>query len=525
MHALIEKYLHGNNYFNIPSADLKLQLISHPDSHSIKSITDTLDYFKIDNIAVNVPKDSLNDLPAYFLAVLEGPEGKGYAIATRKKDHVFLYYEDTSTERLTPEAFKEKWTGTIVAVEETKQQKKQSVTFPYLPLVLAAIAFITVQAVSFDLVTSLLSLLSVAGIYLSYMIVKEEVGIHSKNVAKVCSAVSKSGKCADVINAKSGRLFNFFLLSDACISFFIASALIYSLLGINFSFLQIITWAAIPVVLFSFYQQALVLKQWCALCLAIAGVLLIQGAIVFFFSTPDYSLPYSLKAGFIFLITYLAWVQIKLLLISDIKLPKVQAEFLRFKRNQNLFQTLLRKNPVTYTNLISEEYEISFGAASPKITIDAVTNPLCGFCVDAFKAYHQVLNSHKDDVRVNFIFSVPFEQADNKATQIASRVIEIYTHGGKEKAMEALSEWYNHRNVEQWQQQYGLPDAQENHTNAVLASHKNWCALNEIGYTPATIIDNHVFPDEYKTTDLSLMMGDMIVEKTTKLETEPIMQG
>lgn len=210
------------------------------------------------------------------------------------------------------------------------------------------------------------------------------------------------------------------------------------------------------------------------------------------------------------------------MLISNIKLPKAQAEFLRFKRNQNLFQTLLQKNQITYTDLIPAEYRISFGVKSPTIIIDAVTNPLCGFCVEAFKAYHQLLTSHQEEIQVNFIFSVPFEQADNKATQIASRIIEIYTHGGKEKAMEALSEWYNHRNVEQWQQQYGLPDARESHTNTVLASHKNWCTLNEIGYTPATIIDDHVFPEEYKITDLSLMMGDMIVEKVSTHVPEPV---
>lgn len=523
MHALIEKYLHRSNYFNIPAADLKLQIISHPDNHSIKSITDTLDYFKIDNLAATVPKESLPELPVFFLAVMDRQEGEGYAIATRKKDNVFLYNEDTSTELLTVDAFKEIWTGTIIVIEETKQEKKKSVAIPYLPLVLALLAFISLLAVSFDTITSVLSLLSLAGIYLSYLIVNEEMGIHSKNVAKVCSTMSKSGKCSDVINAKGSKLFSSISLSDASISFFVGFALIYSLLGVNFSFLLIITLASIPVLLFSFYQQAVALKQWCALCLGIAGIVVIQGVIVLLNNAADYSLVYNLKAGFLLLVTYLAWVQVKPLLISNIKLPKAQAEFLRFKRNQNLFQTLLQKNQVAFPNLISAEYRISFGAESPTITIDAVTNPLCGFCVEAFKAYHQLLISHQDEVRVNFIFSVPFEQADNKATQIASRIIEIYTHGGKEKALVALDNWYNQRNVEQWQHKYGLPDAQENHTGAILASHKNWCTLNEIGYTPATIIDDHVFPEEYKITDLSLMLGDMIVEKTAK--PEPVEQG
>ena len=54
----------------------------------------------------------------------------------------------------------------------------------------------------------------------------------------------------------------------------------------------------------------------------------------------------------------------------------------------------------------------------------------------------------------------------------------------------------------------------------MLASNKNWRTFNEIDYTPATIIDNHVFPEEYKITDLSLMLGDMIVGKTAKPEPE-----
>lgn len=66
---ILQNYLKKENY-NIDRNDFKLQLLSNQSYPSVKSITDTLDYFNIENIAINVPKDALDQLPDFFLAIL-----------------------------------------------------------------------------------------------------------------------------------------------------------------------------------------------------------------------------------------------------------------------------------------------------------------------------------------------------------------------------------------------------------------------------------------------------------------------
>ncbi len=77
-----------------------------------------------------------------------------------------------------------------------------------------------------------------------------------------------------------------------------------------------------------------------------------------------------------------------------------------------------------------------------------------------------------------------------------------------------MNEWFGNRDVETWQQQYGVPKDTDNHTETILKAHRTWCMENEINYTPATIIDGYLYPKEYATADLLFFIDDMLLEKT-----------
>lgn len=68
MDNLILKLPHRSNVYSVKRQDLHLQLLSHNEYLSLKSITDTQDYFGTENIAANIPKDILSQLPNYLLA-------------------------------------------------------------------------------------------------------------------------------------------------------------------------------------------------------------------------------------------------------------------------------------------------------------------------------------------------------------------------------------------------------------------------------------------------------------------------
>ena len=63
---LLGRFLKKNN-IKINSNDLKFQLQSNIDYPSISSISDTLDFFEIENLVVKIPLDSIDELPKSFI--------------------------------------------------------------------------------------------------------------------------------------------------------------------------------------------------------------------------------------------------------------------------------------------------------------------------------------------------------------------------------------------------------------------------------------------------------------------------
>lgn len=86
---IIYNYLKISGY-SVDKHDLNLQLISNPDYPSVKSITDTLYYFGIDNLTATVPKDSIEQLPDSFIAVVNKNKPYSIALLDRKKQKISL---------------------------------------------------------------------------------------------------------------------------------------------------------------------------------------------------------------------------------------------------------------------------------------------------------------------------------------------------------------------------------------------------------------------------------------------------
>ena len=68
---IVESVLIENRIRNYDKKDLELQLQIHPNYPSFQSVTDTLDYFDIDNIAVEVPLEALDQLPKSFISLVK----------------------------------------------------------------------------------------------------------------------------------------------------------------------------------------------------------------------------------------------------------------------------------------------------------------------------------------------------------------------------------------------------------------------------------------------------------------------
>lgn len=512
MRAILEKYLRLNNYYGILSENLKMQLVSHPDYPSIKAVTDTLDYFKIKNIAANIPKSSIDGLPNTFLALMDETEGSNLVLVTKNKTHFRLQFDGNIEKKYVEDKFITKWTGSIVAVEPSMEHKSVSNLALDFPIVLVSIFLIVNVFYSLIPVTIALFILSIIGLFLSYLIVKEELGIHSKFTSRVCASVSSTNGCAEVINSRKGKILTL-SLSDLCVTFFVSFTFIYALLGFNSMFSIVVLLSSTPIVCYTIFQQSFVLRKWCTLCLAVASLIGLQLFLVLMNNESfDFSIEYTLDACLIFAFVYTIWYYLKPMITSHLENTKTKLEFLRFKRNQRIFQFMLKQKPLLYPDIIKNKYRLSFGSNTPLVRVDALTNPMCGFCVDAFNAYDQLLGLNSDLVQVNLIFSVPFNVDSNTSTQVASRIIDLFLTEGREAAWAGLKSWYTNRNFEEWQSTLGNSISNMVMVMEILENHVKWSELNKIDYTPATVINGHIFPEEYKLRDLPSLVTDFVLE-------------
>lgn len=225
---ILKTYLFQNNIV-LNEKDLELHLLSNPDYPSIKAITDALDYFNIENLAANVPKEALFSLPKSFLSLISRSGQPIICLATLFENKV-LVNDGKISNKISQEHFKEIWTGTIVAVEPNKGQiSKQKPK--YYPALIAA-TFLVACIFFLDGISQLFSIISLAGLFLGYQIFKEKLGEYSPTVTKFCCLVNKTGGCKTVISSAKGAILGI-SLSEGVIGFFAAQLLINITLGYN----------------------------------------------------------------------------------------------------------------------------------------------------------------------------------------------------------------------------------------------------------------------------------------------------
>ena len=511
---IVKSYLNASGY-KIDGNKLELQLETHPDYPSIKSITDTLDYFLIENLVANVPKNSLDELPKTFIGLIKEEGLHNVVLVEQTKYGVLLIDSNFNKKKLSFDSFIEQWEGIILAIEKNVSgigvlPKVNSILI--LPLLLLGTLLFSLFFVN-KMEILVYYLFSFIGLIISCFIVQEKWGLVNETVQKVCKSISSRGSCSEVINNEGFNLFNFITLSDACVAYFASSLLSFILFGYDESVLVVVSMSSTPVVLYSVYYQLKVLKKWCALCLGVSIVLSIQILILLLsFDSFEFKKYHLIKYIIVGLSVLFSWKTFDQLWVKKIKFLKNEKEFLKFKRDFGIFESLLKKNPIgNAVFLIEEEELISFGAKEPLVVINAVTNPLCKYCWESFQVYYDILSTKKD-VQINFIFSVP-NDIKSLEMQISLSILNLYFGCRREIALEAMKDWYNSRDIYAWKEKYTLETNLHSKNFSILKNHYKWLESNNVSNLPVTIIDGFYFPKSYQIEDLKMVIDEIILSK------------
>ena len=346
LYTLLKKLV-IKNQIQLHQEELKFQLMSHPSYPSLHSVTGVLNHFSVPNLAIKLPttKEVLEQLPDCLMVVINNDQGEQLALLEKKRTGLLLTSDQTRKKRINITSFLEQWNGVVVAIEkdESIEEIKKDPTSIFLRTgVMILLAGVMVLfAMTFSSVFPIVHfLLSGIGLLISVFIMRHELGLSSPMANSICNFSEKTD-CEAVLDSQGALILGKFKLSDISLvafSGFVLSWFIMLSGGINnFTFFIVLSIIAVPVIGYSIYQQAAVVKKWCPLCLGICSVLFFQFAFLFTSNTWDQFVFVDLSAvlaiGIGFLTSIGIWGFLKPLFLKKNDLTALKITHSKFKRN------------------------------------------------------------------------------------------------------------------------------------------------------------------------------------------------
>ena len=516
---LVSKLL-KNNKIAFDKEELSFQIQSHPSYPSLHAITGVLDHFNIENVAADVPvnKETLAQLPDCFIAQINTEQGKDLIVVDRKKSDYNIYNTDNKKEKNSETDFLKKFTGIIVAVEQSEESAQIKPKSNISKIVAFGIITILASYLVFSKSNSpypiTYLILSVIGIITSIAILKQELGLKTTIGDAFCSSSDEKKDCDAVLTSKGAEIIKGYKLSDLSILYFSGITLLTLSQITNPVYSYTISLLAIPITLYSLYYQYAIVKKWCLLCLSIVAVLWLQAAIPFITNTfiNNFVISDFITIGIVASIVWLVWNYVKPLVTDITELKKEKIENVKFKRNYTLFSSLLQKSPQINTE-IENSQEIIFGNSKSPLELTIITNPFCGHCKPVHNHIHDILNRYNDNVKVKIRFNVNTENTDNDLFKITNSLLSIYHTKGEQECMKAMDEIYNGEKPDNWLKKWENTFSKLKYIKE-LEKESAWCKDNAINFTPEILVNGKSFPKEYNRTDLIFFIEEL--EENTK---------
>jgi uncharacterized membrane protein len=491
-------------------------LIHHPAYPTLLSISDALKEWHVDNLALQLESiDQLNDLPLPFIAHLDTKNGT-FVVVEKITSNTISYRE--STLKYVHDSwnnFNLKWSGVILIAEANQQSGEYKFKENHLNVVLAKVRKIFLYSTYVILLSflfycfskcffitdwGLLSLKTI-GFTLSILLVLKQLGSSNGVIDSLCTLGNKVD-CNSVLNSPAAKIGGWLSWSYIGLSYFASGLLSLTFLIVNSDIRALIYSLPIfslPVIFFSIYYQAKVVRTWCSLCLGVQCILIMEIVLVV---SKIPSLPLSLQPYLLFTITTLIPISGLLLiipLISDkINNNKEYDELLKIKRNNNFFNFLLSKQAQMLA-MPSTLKPVLLGNPAATHSITLITNPICYPC----RAAHEELKSllhHNENVNANIIFAA----CDDRVRRLSAHILIL----SKTNEVDTLlSSWYDQPKLDD------VTWLRLNPISADLAAgykeadqHCEWCRQAGITSTPTIFIDGKLMPDIYKLYDLKWLL-------------------
>ena len=508
--------------------EVKRQIEEHPDHQSFLPIKDVLSSYGVQSVAVRKGNYSYSDFETPFVCNIQYDNWAvpNFALVLKAENDLITYLDPILTieKTIAIKDYEKVDKGVVLLLdgdntfdepnfkENKKSQNRKKIlgNMPYifglLPLIWVLFFFFINDTLSLQHWFSLIYFInSFIGLSVCILLLLHEVDAYNPFLKEVCGGASRKINCSAVLNSKGSEFlgiswsiwgFSYFL------TLFI-SQLFFPGLVSQLSFWSIFSLFSVVYILYSFYYQAKIIKQWCPLCITIQVVLFFNAVISLFFIYYDV-LNWN---TFYFGLNILFGVGILMLcnwLIPIFKKAKNSAEIQRnwkkLKYHPDIFRFLLEKSE-SVSDPMEENIGIVVGNLEANREIIKVCNPYCGPCAAAHPKLEEIIRENPD-VRLRIIFTANGDDADVKTLPVL-HFLAIEEKYGVEKITSALDDWYSatDKNYELFAEKYPIKEDLKAQINKVYIM-KNWCDKMKVRATPTLYIDGYELPDIYLVDDL-----------------------
>jgi uncharacterized membrane protein len=492
---------------------LRQDLLSHPEYPSLLALNEVLQQYGIDNDAVEVEKDKLNELPTPFIAYMKlPPNGKDFALVHKVfNGSVSLVDANAKAQTVSRDSFLNDWQQIALVVDRQRPIAASVSDAPsfwdnkkHLSLVSGVCVSALLLAVGFyELFSLSLLVLNGIGIAVTILLLMLEINKDTPAAKQFCAA-TQTVNCNAVLQSKGARFVGL-SWSEMGFAYFVGNFLFQLFALGNASALaahQCLALLALPYVVYSIYYQQKVVRQWCLLCLAVQAVLFLQGGLaVYQLSQNGWRFQPSiflLLMPALLLLPLLAWrwlkPQFSLADVSD----AYKFAYLRLQNNPSVFTSMLSKELV-----LEEGYAdcgLQFGNPNAQHTVIKVCNPFCRPCAQIQPLLEEIQETC--DVCMYLIFAAGDNESD-KRNQVARHFVQLYQQD-MTRAAAAIHWWYalEKKDTTSLLQQYPVDDGEIVFAKQKMAAMQVWNEKAEITHTPTIYVDGFRLHDGYSDTGL-----------------------
>jgi thiol-disulfide isomerase/thioredoxin len=503
---------------------LEQRIISHPYYPALISFTDTLDQLGLEYKAVEAEEKHIPQFSFPFLAHTPKAVGSFEIVPS-------IEYLENNREN-----FLNRWEGIAVMVktpqainnndhEKFLKNEKKVTSNTKITIGIGLIILLLIQFLNFNWLLFIFSLLNIAGIAICSLIILHKLGKGNAITRQLCST-GKSHGCDLVLNSKASQIIKGVEFGDMGLIYF-SAFLLFTLFTNSaqnandaFTLLIVPCSLALGFTFFSFFYQWKIAKAWCRMCLITIGIVWLQSAIllIHFLKAKQIFLASPLVVISQFLLCFFLaslWLFIKVLIKGNQKEKRTETELLKWKRNPEVFQSLLYKQP--HTNTLIPNNPVCLGNPNAPIQFTIVSNPFCRPCAathqqleDLYKRYPSLIS-----INVNFLIKSATDREDRRTIAVEQIINAIDITDNK---LQVLHDWFETMDIQKWKEKYPSINLNSNRLN-VLRNYQHWLSQNNIFYTPFIYLNGYLLPKQYGLNDIE----SLIIELSESLS-QPIVK-